>query len=102
VSSPSDFPSGARLRDAGIEVVVIVQSGIATPRLDLVATLAAWQDAGLDLRWLDADVPAQPEPIRVRRPGWFRRVASWWGRRGLRGDADVGFGARVPDLQQGG
>jgi len=102
VSSPSDFPSASRLRDAGIETILLVQADRSEPRLDLVRSLASWQDGGLRVVLLRTDLAGPVQPIRVRPPGVLARARLWWHQLTLRGDSRAGFGARVPEMPQGG
>ena len=71
----TDFPSAARLREAGIKAAVLIQSGDAAPSADLASILATWQVNGLPIHLLRADAPAPAAPIRVRPPGLLARLA---------------------------
>jgi hypothetical protein len=92
---PGDFPSAARLRDAGIGRVILVQTGQPAPREDITATLASWQGAGLPLAVVLADAPDSARPLHVRLPWFGAAIAAWWNRLRLRGDRQHGFGRYV-------
>lgn len=100
VSLPTDFPSAARLRSAGVERVVLVQATGADPAADLAHTLRRWQTAGLELSLARPDGP--PVPIDVHRPRWFGFL---WHRAltvaRLRRGALGGFGGVLPSPSAG-
>ncbi len=97
----TDFPSAARLREAGIRSVVVVRSGPLPASHDLAPILAAWQGSGLRLELLRADAPAAACPIHVRRPGLLQQLAKWI-QGDPRPDHQGRFGRWVPDVSQGG
>jgi hypothetical protein len=101
VAFVTDFPSAARLREAGTKTAVLIQSGDAPASADVASILAIWQATGLPIHLLRADAPTPAVPIRVRPPGLLARVA-----RLLRGapvpDPQGRFGRWIPELPRGG
>jgi len=97
--SPADFPSGAHLRQAGLERVVVLGKGSAPeldrwgPGWDLVPTLDGWRGAGLRVDLKDLDGPPRPWP--ARRAVWLLRLGLWLRRLALAGDGRRGFGGWV-------
>lgn len=102
VAFSSDFPSGYKLRAAGIGAVVLVHRGEIDPSSDLTSTLAAWQAEGLTILVVRADAPSPAKPVHVQPLGLFARVALWWTRSLLRRDPGGGFGTWTPDARHGG
>jgi hypothetical protein len=98
----TDFPSAGRLREGGVEAIVLAQSGSFEPRIDLLRTLAQWQDEGLAIHIVRTDSGEAARPIRVATPGLLLALRLWWRRGTLRGDQERGFGAPVPPLRQSG
>jgi hypothetical protein len=92
----TDFPSVAKLQEAGIVSVVLIQSGGDTPASDLAVPLAKWQAGGIPIRLLRADNPAVPVTIAVRSSGFLGRLSRLLRRAMLRGDAHRGFGEAIP------
>jgi hypothetical protein len=92
----TDFPSPARLKQAGIVDVVLIQSHGDAPAPDLLATLADWQNAGMAIRRVRADDPSVATRIVVPRVGLLRRFFQWARRGFLRGSPHLGFGGSVP------
>jgi hypothetical protein len=97
----TDFPSAARLREAGIRSVVLVQPGPELACHDLVPILATWQASGLTILLVRTDAPAAALAIHARRPGLWQRLAQWI-QGGLRPDQQGRFGRWVPAVSQGG
>jgi hypothetical protein len=102
VAFPTDFPSAARLEEAGVEAVVLVQEGDHAPRSDLAQTLAVWQRAGVVMNVVRADAPVAARPIHVEGPGLFERMRLMWARFSAQGNARDGFGRYLPGPSQGG
>jgi hypothetical protein len=102
VAVSSDFPSGDKLRAAGIGAVVLVCRGEFDPASDLTPALASWQAQGLAVLLVRADAPGAARPIHVRPPGVFARVALWWTRSQLRRGPGGAFGAWTPEARHGG
>lgn len=74
----SDFPSGARLLDAGIErVLLLVEATRQTPA-DLVPTLVAWRNAGLRIEVRDIESGEPPLECRLPKSAfWYRLRYAW-------------------------
>ncbi len=98
----SDFPSSETLLTRGIRSVVIIQADKSMPAPDIRQMLASWQRSGLDLLLKRIDRTGPPEPIRVRMPWWFSRVASLVRKSTLRVDDEGVFGAVIPHPPSGG
>jgi len=98
---PQDFPSGNFLLSNGVRFVVLGQLFAGEPQRDLAHVLLRWQEAGIQILACDVQRDAQPELIRVARPGQFRML---WYRAlvlaGLRRNSAGGFGAVVPEPSQ--
>ena len=89
---PTDFPSSARLRSAGIDAIVLVQESDARPQADLEGSLAALQRDGFPIFLLRADATFAATPLNVRTPGVLERLGMWWERTLLRRRDGGGFG----------
>jgi hypothetical protein len=94
---PQDFPSGAFLKNHGIEAVLLLQEHDAPPQEDLCHVLLRWQEAGIRIIGRDGG------PIRVSRPSrfralWYRALAIM----GLRRNSAGGFGSYVPESRSAG
>jgi hypothetical protein len=81
---------------------VLVHRDRLEPAEDLAHVLRRWQDGGLVIEALDVASGAQPAPISVDEPPWYRaawqRVLAIFGlRRNWRG----GFGGVVPQPSHG-
>jgi hypothetical protein len=78
VSLPTDFPSATFLMARGIaRVVLLVADRSGAPAADLSHTLLRWQEAGIRIYRIvleDALRGSELEPIRVRKPKWFRAI----------------------------
>jgi hypothetical protein len=98
---PQDFPSASFLVSHGVRAVVLAQTFAGEPQRDLAHVLVRWQEAGLEILAADARSELPPDPIRVSRPGHFRRL---WYRAlvvaGLRRNSAGGFGGVVPEPSQ--
>jgi hypothetical protein len=94
VTVPQDFPSGARLRGAGIQSVQVIRNKAND---DLAHVLLRWQEAGLRLTVREPPY-ATGKPLVVSPPSRFRsfmyRMAVM---AGLRRNSAGGFGSVVPD-----
>jgi hypothetical protein len=90
----TDFPSGKRLREHGIETVIVVEQ-ITYPDADLARVLLAWKAEGIAVLRKDAR-SGSAEPLRIPQPRWWQRV--WHDLTvtfGLRRSALDAFGAVV-------
>lgn len=97
VTVPQDFPSGLRLRSAGIDHVLVVRT---TVHEDLDHVLLRWQQAGLHL---SEYADAVRRLLTPQRPRAFRSLlARMLVMAGLRRSSGGGFGAIVPVPSQGG
>lgn len=100
---PQDFPSGNKLREHGIDTVLLWQDGGGQPREDLAHVLRRWQENGLSLFLKHGAPELAPAPLVVKRP---RRYHSIFHRffvlLGLRRNSAGGFGGVVPVPSQSG
>lgn len=99
---PQDFPSATFLRSRGIRDVLVIQKRLTPTGQDLDHVLLRWQQAGLTLWAMSADLDKRRE-LTVSEPSMFRKA--WYRFRtllGLRRNNVGGFGAIVPQPSQGG
>ena len=99
---PQDFPSGSRLRSAGIDTVLLVH-GAGGLQDDLAHVLLRWRQLGLRLLATDVTGSSLTRELHVAPPSMFKRA---WHRAltvaGLRRHNAGGFGAVVPIPSSGG
>ncbi|HYQ42960.1 MAG TPA: hypothetical protein VER11_13360 [Polyangiaceae bacterium] len=96
LSFSTDFPSGATLREHGVERIILIRWHQVVPG-DLVATLAAWHRAGLTIEIHDAASERAPLVWEPPRWLWLRRL--WFEvvvPLGLWRDKSGAFGGHVP------
>lgn len=100
---PQDFPSATALLSRGISEVVVIVAGDNPVRGDLAHVLLRWQRAGLAILGVDPTGSKPPREVRIEPPSLFRRA---WYRlialAGLRRSNVGGFGAQIPEEQEGG
>jgi hypothetical protein len=89
---PADFPSAQRLREAGIEQVVVLLDA-SHPGWDLLPVLEGWRRAGLAIALKPLLGPVRPWPGFAR--AWLWRMGAWLRRLTLAGNGRRGFGAWV-------
>jgi hypothetical protein len=99
---PQDFPSGNYLKESGISKVILVQTNLRQPALDLAQVLMRWQDTGIQIAVIDATNPAFPQPLTVVPPPKYR----WFFQRtlalvGLMRNSAGGFGSVIPEPSSG-
>jgi hypothetical protein len=99
---PQDFPSATFLLERGFGRAILVGRDWREPAEDLAHVLRRWQDAGMRIEGVDVSKGAEPAPIAVGRPPWYRTA---WQRAlailGLRRASGGGFGSVVPRPRQG-
>jgi hypothetical protein len=93
ISFPSDFPSAAYLRSAGISRVILVRRDRSVAQPDLAATLRRWQDGGLQIQSKRLDDDAGPAPYFVKRPS--RLLGVWLTVKAFFLRSESGFGLSV-------
>jgi hypothetical protein len=102
VSFPTDFPSANLLLSRGIRRAMLVQLHGNQPEADLAHTLRRWQDAGIEIRVKQLEVPGPAVMCRVGRPSLYRFI---WHRLGvllrLRRNPLGGFGGMLPEASSG-
>ena len=100
---PQDFPSATALLSHGITEVLVIAAGDNPARGDLAHVLLRWQRAGLAILALDPKPNERPRQITIEPPSLFRRA---WYRlialAGLRRSNVGGFGAQIPEENEGG
>jgi hypothetical protein len=95
VCLPTDFPSAATLRSAGVRRAVLVQEAGGRPSVDLAPTLHAWQEAGIALLLKGRDVAGPAVPRTLPRPSWIRQLLHRLGRLFLKRNPGGDFGRAV-------
>ena len=102
ISFPTDFPSANLLLSRGIQQALLVQLHGNQPEADLAHTLHRWQDAGIEIRVKQWELPGPALPCRVGRPSLYRHL---WYRLGvvlrLRRNPLGGFGGMLPEASSG-
>ena len=102
VSLPTDFPSAVRIRESGVNRVVLVQESALEPQADLAHTLLRWQEGGIRIEAATLAASATPAPITIRKPPLYRMM---WQRLlatiGFRRNPLGGFGGRLPSPSVG-
>ena len=100
---PQDFPSATTLLSRGINEVLVIRPGDNPARGDLAHVLLRWRRAGLRILAVDPKGGDRPREMRIEPPSLFRRA---WYRlialAGLRRSNVGGFGAQIPEEQEGG
>jgi hypothetical protein len=100
---PQDFPSGNRLREQGIDTVLLWQNDPYQPKDDLAHILRRWQEAGLRVFVKHGPLDQPPELITINRPSRFQSVFHrLFVLMGLRRNSAGGFGSIVPEPSQSG
>jgi hypothetical protein len=93
--SVADFPSAARLREAGVQRVVLLLHA-RQPGWDLLPTLSHWRAGGIAVELkrtgAGAGVPLAPQRWPGFFAGWLLRPLAWMHRLGLHGNGRRGFG----------
>ncbi|HEY3494880.1 MAG TPA: hypothetical protein VGK73_09350, partial [Polyangiaceae bacterium] len=94
---PQDFPSGAKLRAAGIARVVVWQESDGEPKDDLAHVLLRWQEANIEISIKSRAPESRPARTEISRPSWFRSALQRvFVAAGLRPNSAGGFGAPIP------
>lgn len=94
---PQDFPSGNKLREHGIDTVLLWQTEEAQPREDLAHVLRRWQDLGLRVFIKTGGASQPPTLVSIKRPRRFQSIFHrFFVLLGLRRNSAGGFGSVVP------
>ncbi|MFA6961560.1 MAG: hypothetical protein WC205_12465 [Opitutaceae bacterium] len=100
---PQDFPSGNRLRELGIDTVVLWQTEGGQPRDDLAHVLRRWQEAGIPIYLKYGMAEQPPASVTINRPSRFMSIFHrLFVLAGLRRNSAGGFGSIVPEPSQSG
>jgi hypothetical protein len=99
----TDFPSANFLLAHGIQRALLVQKTRMDVSSDLAHVLRRWQEGGITLEMVRADLAASPDRLEIAKPSWygamFQRALLALGLRHARGG---GFGAWIPESSAGG
>ena len=95
VTFPQDFPSGGRLRMAGVVNCYLILEGNRVAD-DLAHVLKRWQDAGIEM--FEA-TERFATPLTIKPPPLYKSLYyRWLALRGLKPNSFGGFGAAIPEV----
>jgi hypothetical protein len=98
VTFPQDFPSGGRLRMAGVVNCYLILEGSRVAD-DLAHVLKRWQEAGIEM--FEA-TERFATPLTIKPPPLYKSLYyRWLALRGLKPNSFGGFGAAIPEVTSG-